>query len=294
MLFKRRPGASKTADALHPRPFRTGPRGGAMILSPSQLGTFLRCGEQWRRRYLEGDVIPPGIAARIGSGVHRAAALNWREKLAHGRDLPLDAVQDAAAEAYHAELQNGVFFPPEERSRAAVAMAEGKDTAVRLATVMRNELAPHIHPELIEERVVLDIGLDVPVVTVLDLFTKDKALRDLKTSSRAWTEDKARTSLQPALYRESVRVVTGSYPESIVFDVLVNGKKGAALQSVETTRDEDDMRVITLQFRVMLNSIRAGLFPPAPADSWQCTPRWCGYYHTCPYIPAHRKTCVVM
>ena len=259
-------------------------------LSTSQLGTFQRCGEQWRRRYIEGDIIPPGIAARIGSGVHRAAELNWREKLASGKDLPLDTVQDAAADAYHAELQNGVFFSPEERSGAAIAMAEGKDTAVRLATVMRNELAPHIQPALVEQRVVLDIGLELPVVTVLDLYTKEGALRDLKTASKPWSEDKAHASAQPTVYRESVRAITGTYPAMIAFDVLVNAKKGASLQTIETARTSDDLRIIVAQFEIMLNSIRAGIFPPAMADSWLCSPRWCGYYYTCPYIPAHRKT----
>ena len=259
-------------------------------LSTSQLGMFQRCGEQWRRRYIEGEIIPPGIAARIGSGVHRAAELNWREKLASGRDLPLDAVQDAAADAYYAELQNGVFIPPDERSEATIAMAEGKDTAVRLATVMRNELAPHIQPQLIEHRVVLDIGLELPVVTILDLYTREGSLHDLKTASKSWTEDKAHASLQPTLYRESVRAVTGTYPARIAFDVLVNTKKGASLQTLETIRTDDDMRIITIQFQLMLNSIHAGIFPPAMAESWHCSPRWCGYYYTCPYIPAHRKT----
>lgn len=41
-------------------------------LSVSQLDTFTRCGEQFRRRFMEGECIPPGIAARIGSGVHKA------------------------------------------------------------------------------------------------------------------------------------------------------------------------------------------------------------------------------
>ena len=38
-------------------------------LSVSQLGMFQRCGEQWRRRYLDEEVIPPGIAARVEARV---------------------------------------------------------------------------------------------------------------------------------------------------------------------------------------------------------------------------------
>jgi hypothetical protein len=47
---------------------------------------FQRCGEQYRRRYLENEIIPPGISARIGSGVHKAAEINFRAKIQTGED----------------------------------------------------------------------------------------------------------------------------------------------------------------------------------------------------------------
>ena len=75
-------------------------------LSISQLGMFQRCGEQWRRRYLDEEVFPPGIAARVGSGVHKAAEINFKSKMQTGEDMPLDAVQDAAAETLNL-ISNG-------------------------------------------------------------------------------------------------------------------------------------------------------------------------------------------
>lgn len=109
---------------------------------------FQRCGEQWRRRYLDEEVIPPGIAARVGSGVHKAAEINFRSKMQTGEDMPLDAVRDAAAEAYDKALSAGVFFAPDEVPGAKIAMAQGKDDAVSLATLFRRELAPAIMPAL--------------------------------------------------------------------------------------------------------------------------------------------------
>ena len=258
-------------------------------LSASQLGMFQRCGEQWRRRYLEGEIIPPGIAARIGSGVHKGAEVNFRSKMKTGEDLPLDAVQDAAAEGYDKALQDGVFFSPEEVPGARLAMAEGKDTVVSLATLFRKELAPTIMPAMVEERITLDLeGLPVPVVTVLDCYTVDKALRDLKTSGKRWPEDKAHTSPQPTLYRESIKAATGEYPERCVFDVLVSNKT-PVLQSIETTRSDEDLAILTRQFNIMLAGVNAGIFPPAQPDHWCCSMKFCGYYFTCPHIPAHRK-----
>jgi hypothetical protein len=259
-------------------------------LSVSQLGTFQRCGEQWRRRYIEEEVIPPGIAARIGTGVHKAAETNYKSKMQTGQDMPLDAVQDCAAEAYAKALQDGVFFAPEEASGAKLAMAEGKDTAVSLATLFHKQLAPQIIPALVEERITLEIpGVALPIMAILDLYTEDKALRDLKTTGKKWSDDKAHTSPQPTVYREAIREVTGEYPARLVFDVLVSTKT-PVLQTIETVRADEDLQVLVRQFQIMTASIQAGIFPPAQADSWICSQKWCGYYFSCPHIPAHRKT----
>lgn len=259
-------------------------------LSVSQLDMFIRCGEQYRRRYIEGEIIPPGIAARIGSGVHKAAEINWKEKMRTGEDMPLDAVQDCAAEAYHKALQGGVFFAPDELAGAPLAMAEGKDTAVSLATLFRRELAPTIMPSLVEEKIILELpGVELPVVTILDLYTEDKALRDLKTSGKKWSDDKAHSSHQPTAYREAVRQATGEYPAQLFFDVLVSTKT-PSLQSLSTQRNEQDTAILARKFQIMCASIEAGIFQPAQPDHWCCSPKFCGYYFTCPHIPAYRKT----
>lgn len=258
-------------------------------LSASQLGTFQRCAEQWRRRYIEAEVIPPGISARVGTGVHKAAETNFRSKLENGEDMPLDAVQDCAAEAYDKALSEGVFFAPDELPGAKIAMAEGKDKAVSLATLFRNQLAPTIQPWLIERKIRLNIsGIPLPLVAVLDIYTANKELRDLKTSGKKWTEDKAHTSPQPTIYREAVREATGEYPASLMFDVLVSSKI-PTLQTLPTHRTDDDLQVLVRQFNIMLDSIYAGIFHPAQPDHWVCSMKWCGYYFTCPHIPAHRK-----
>ena len=258
-------------------------------LSASQLGTFQRCGEQWRRRYIEREMIPPGIAARIGTGVHKAAEANFLFKMETGQDWPLDAVQDAAADAYSRALQDGVFFSPDELPGAKIAMAEGKDKVVSLATLFRKQLAPSVQPWLVERKIILNIpGIPLPLVTILDLYTVQRELRDLKTSGKKWSEDRAHTSPQPTLYREAIREITGEYPQALMFDVLVSTKI-PYLQSLQTMRTEDDLQIIVRQFGIMLDSIYAGIFPPAQPDHWCCSMKWCGYYFTCPHIPAHRK-----
>ena len=92
----------------------------------SSLSTWENCPEQFRRRYVEGEIIPPGLAAHIGTGVHRAAEVNHRAKLATGRDEPLGVLQDAARDGYvKAVKAQGAYFAPEERPSAKLMAERG-------------------------------------------------------------------------------------------------------------------------------------------------------------------------
>lgn len=82
-------------------------------LHPSALGMFARCGEQFRRRYVEGERIPPGVAAVVGTGVHLAVGADLREKMTEGTLLPAEAVEAAARDGviHGFEFQSA---PPDE------------------------------------------------------------------------------------------------------------------------------------------------------------------------------------
>lgn len=83
-------------------------------LSASSLRMLCECGERYRRRYIDGDVIPPGVSMVGGIAVHRAAERNLRHKLEHGALLEVDAAcqvaRDTAGELWNA----GVHFSPDE------------------------------------------------------------------------------------------------------------------------------------------------------------------------------------
>ena len=252
-------------------------------LSVSSFGMFSRCGEQWRRRYIEGEVIPPGIAAHVGTGVHRAAEACHKHKLETGETMRVSDMADAAATAYDKALRNGVFFAPDEVDGAQKAMAQGKDNAVKLASLYGEQLAPKIDPMLVEERMMLNLpGVDLPIMAIVDLYTQDRALRDLKTAGKSWTQSQADTSAQMTLYREAIKESTGDYPASLGFDVLVN-KKTPEVQQLATVRTGDDTELLARGFRTMLKAVNAGVFLPAEPGAWVCSPKWCGYFGSCPY-----------
>lgn len=260
-----------------------------MYLSVSQVGTFSRCPEQWRRRYIEKEVIPPGIAARVGTGVHKGAEVNWKEKVQTGRDEPLNVVQDAARDAYKKGLLDGVYIPPQEKGSAKKDMAEGVDVVTSLAEVFHRDMAPTIMPRYVEKKVEYqDPRLPVPFIGYIDLITEDLRLSDMKTAARSWSQAKADEDLQATGYWKFVQELLGQEPSSITFDVLVKNKT-PKYQVIETTRQAADWDALVARCQTMLKMVEAGIFPPAETGSWICSPRFCGYWWTCPYIPKHKK-----
>jgi len=70
-------------------------------ITQSMLGMFLRCPHQFERRYLRGEIIPPGIAARRGSATHE--------------DLPVGDLRDAARDHYvRLVKEEGVFISKDQ------------------------------------------------------------------------------------------------------------------------------------------------------------------------------------
>ena len=257
-------------------------------MSASSLGMGLRCMEQFRQRYILGNKIPPGFAAHVGSGVHRGAEVDLRAKIATGEDVPVDMVEDAAADGYRERLRNdGVFVPREERSRAKLDAADGLDRAVRLARAWRLDVAPDVQPAMVEQRIEADGDGpdDLPWLGYLDLIDADGRVVDWKTANRRWAKGREHDEVQATVYRHLVRTFTGREPAALRYVVLYESKsKGVQADTRDTERTDDDWRVVQARARLVVAQARAGIFPPAAPGSWNCSPRWCGFWGSCPHI----------
>lgn len=94
-------------------------------LSASQLSRFTRCSEMWRRQYIEGDIVPVGAAAHIGQAVHKAAEINFRQKIQSRTDLPADVLQDAAVQEFIRSVRDeGIYFTPKQRQNVQQFLAQ--------------------------------------------------------------------------------------------------------------------------------------------------------------------------
>lgn len=259
-------------------------------LSPTQLDTFCRCPEQYRRRYIEGEKIPPGIAAHRGSGVHTGVKINFRQKRESHRDLPARDIIDAAVAGFDdAVNRRGILLTPEEKARGVQAViAEQRDATAVLAKLHAEEQAPDYQPSITEQKVRIVLpNAAYDLLGIVDLMDTRRRLTDFKTSAKKYQQSQADDSVQLTTYAAAA-MVRGTPADDVALDVMVNTKTPQR-QLLISKRDANDYRALAARTNAVVGAIVAGSFPPAVPGSWWCSAKYCGYWSTCPYVNSERK-----
>lgn len=259
-------------------------KGEVMIdsIHQSSLGTMLRCGEQFRRRYVENEVIPPGIAAGRGTGVHKANEVNLKQKIQTGVDLPVSDLQDAARDGFVHAFRNGIYLPKEDVPSKKEIINQGLTDAVRLTRLYHDEVAPAIQPKEVERKFLIDVGLDLPLGGMIDI-ERDAKVDDLKTATKSWSEGRIQTEIQPVFYSYVHEKETGVRPE-FVYQILVALKGSEKLQKQSMRAENRHYRALFAKLEIFMKMFTAGVFPYADPTWWGCSPKWCGYWYTCPGV----------
>ena len=260
--------------------------------SPSRVTTYLRCPEQYRRAYINRERIPPGVALVKGGAVHRAAEVNFKQKVVTEHDLPVrDMTEAAVAHVQGTVKAEGLLLTREEAARGVRAV-EGDliDRAVALTELLAKRVTPSIQPALVEQRVVIQLPHHrFDLLGYLDVADSEGRVRDLKTSGRRKTQDEVDRSDQLTFYDLGYRALTGRPPAGVTMDVLLDQKR-PDVQTLHAVRDEHDHRVYLNRLNSAVAGVAAGSFPPAPLGAWWCSPRFCGYWQTCPYVNSERAS----
>lgn len=260
-------------------------------ISNSQLEMFLRCGEQYRRRYICGERIPPGLALIRGSAIHTAAEVNHRQKMTTRRDMRKSDLVEIAASDFDARLsKDGVVLSDDENDRGReVVVGEEKDVVVNLTDVYADMVAPSIMPAMVEERITMSLpSSPADMLGIIDVATEGGRIIDLKSSKKKKTQRDADDSTQLTWYAMAYQARTGAPPTGIDMVALVNTKRPEA-QTLSTTRTRKDMEVLVARVNNFLGSRQAGSFSPAPVGSWWCSSKFCGYWNTCPFVNSERQ-----
>ena len=251
-------------------------------LSPSSIDTYLKCGEQFRRRYILGERIPPGIAILKGKSVHGAAEVNFKQKIASRKDLKVSDMVQAAAASFEKSVSDGLQFTPEEESEGkANVLGKVKDRSIVLTQLFAASVAPQYQPALVEEKVVIEMPHSpFDLLGYIDMADDKDRIMDLKTTGKSKTQDEADQSNQLTYYAAAYQIKTGRKPSSVRLDVLVD-KKTPEHQQIETGRDFPDFERLAAKVDMVAKGIKAEVFLPPPPGSWACSQKFCGYWSTC-------------
>lgn len=268
-------------------------------VSPSQLSSFENCGEAYRRRYIEKHIIPPGVAALRGGSVHKGAELNFAQKIETKTDLPAKDIVDRAASEFDARIKaEGVFLAPEEEARGkAIVIGEEKDTTVALAGLFAAEVAPVYQPTAVEQSIRIELpNSPRDILGILDLTAqivkepaRGEGIVDYKTGKKTKPQRDFDVSPQLSLYDLAYRATRGKAPDFIQVEQLISLKSGTKRVVNPTTRSAPDFRATVARVNAMISGLQAGVFIPASPGSWNCAPKWCGFFNTCPYVNSERK-----
>ncbi len=252
-------------------------------LSPTSIGSALKCGEQFRRRYILGERIPPGIAMGRGIGVHNANDANLNQKVDSRVDLPVTDLTDAARDGFVNSFRNGVYLVKEDVPAKASLLNEGLNQAIRATKLYHKEVAPTIVPVASEEKLSLDIGLDVPLVGIMD-YREEVSIGDLKTTARTPPKGTADKELQAVVYSYLYEKVLERPRPLFKYNYLVTLQSGEKHHLQETTATDAKYKSMLRIARQVYKMMLKGVFMPADPGHWVCAPRWCGYHRTCDYV----------
>lgn len=256
-------------------------------LSSTQINMYLRCGEQYRRRYIEKEVLPPGIALIKGTAVHKSSEVNFRQKIDSHKDIKKSDALDIAASAFDGTVENeGVMLSEEERNQGKeIILGVAKDSTIRMTELMIERVAPKYQPVAVEEE--LKIPLESSPMDLnarLDLRTIQEDVVDLKTSSKTWTQDQADRSTQMTFYSMSYRSIVGKDPKKLIIENIVDKKKPDVV-AIETSRTMDHYRLLIARANRVIDGIQKGVFTPVHEGSFWCSKRMCGFWSSCKVRP---------
>lgn len=262
-------------------------------LSVSQLGMYSRCPESWRRRYAEGEIIPPGIAAIRGSGLHGAADFSMRWKAEYGTNTKPDELRDIAVARLDERLEDSdVLLTPDEKSVGRqIIIGQARDSVARMGhfwgCTTQTEYQP-LDPLRVEERFTIPLPrLGIDFVGIIDLTDDQGRVVDWKTGKRSPSQRDADTSAQLTAYALWHHRRTGNPPAEVRLDAIIGGKETKRVLR-QSHRNKLDYERLLERIKVTLQAIKAGVFPPCNPDDWQCSATWCGYWHTCKYRPTDK------
>ncbi len=242
-----------------------------LVLSASSVNTYLRCGLQWYKAYVEGIKSPPSLKQARGIAVHKAVETNMSQKIDSRTDLPVADQLDAYSDSFEEVGVDG-FDVNDPKEIGSI-----KDAGVKLVELHAKVVAPTIQPTQVERPVQFSLN-GITFSGQIDLEDDMGRIRDTKTTGRKPVGESY--ILNMTGYSLAKRQLDGEEETDIVLDYLVATKTPYYLPLAQGGPVTDDQ---IARFAGIVegaaDGINKGVFQPNGLISNACT--WCGYKLQC-------------
>lgn len=248
---------------------------------------YVRCPEHYFFKYELGFPRLPKKAFKYGFALHETLAYHFAEKKENKKGVPLEAAQEffvhsfaSALEEYEEELEKARLFLPKEYLKKEKESNVGRmvDMGVKGLAIYYKELEKKIMPDLVEEAFSFSAGPGIVVEGRLDLTDTKGVIHEFKTTRSTPPKQDVTRDFQVALYQIAYQTIKGKDPKGISKDYLVLKQKSSRVVRFEG-KPSPNPALALQQVRMIVEGMKCKVFYCVhPAESWECSKEWCGYY----------------
>lgn len=242
-------------------------------LSYSSISLYLSCPEAWRRKYVTKEPTYSTPELSFGSAFHNTV----ERFILHGGDLLNIWREKWAEQAAKPDIFWGADTPAEHENYG-VRLFGQPDIVTQLETIAA---AHDLNPEKIEQKVSLEVlGVPVPVIGYIDYIGRDNVPADFKTSSRAWTQDRAAGELQSLFYLAALNQAGKPTPGWKFKHIVLVKNKTPRLDTFEHAHKPGEVMWLMSMIRSVWEGIEREVFYPNPTG-WKCSSKYCDFWSNC-------------
>ena len=256
-------------------------------ISFTQLNMLLRCGEQYNRRYVKGEILAPSGSMVRGRSCHKAEEKNYIQKVDSTIDLPLEEVRQHFADTWERSKYE-IQWTKEELGDESPTKVEAKykDSGIDLISVYHKDLAPRNFPIGVEQKFTVSFEGGYPNLEgIIDRIDQGDIVTDMKFQAKSPTADDILKDIQLTAYDLGFRNKFQKKPTKLKKEFSISTKVPKTLIQEADPREDEVINRFLFRLEKAMEIIQKGSFQPAPIGAWWCDPRYCGYYQTCKYRP---------
>jgi len=253
-------------------------------LSPSQMGAFSRCQQQWYYRYVNPRIsIPPNKNLTIGTVYDDALTNNYYQKITTKKDLTKQEILDIADTSFSLREDETEWF--------GESPVESKDVVMRcLKVYMEQGYMEHIQPVEVQKSYEVHLeGMGWTMKGFSDIETEDGII-DNKTTGKTPKPDHELVDQSHKLQLDWYTIAK-KYTEGVDkaeyrrIDYVVKLENPIMVSIELPPLTPEDVKYfqnkVTAQFQQMTFLREGKMKPDTNRSHFMCSQKQCGYWELC-------------